>query len=81
MGQHQVHFYLPDGTDVSNSVGGNGQQNGVYPLVEVSVESISQKTLLPIVKIPGLGTISPIVMSARAWDRMEASPPSGPPAM
>ncbi len=77
----QVHFYLPNGTDVSGVVGGNGQQNGVYPLVEVSVESISEKSLLPIVRIPGLGTLGPIIMSARAWDRMEASPPSGPPAM
>jgi Flp pilus assembly protein TadG len=78
----QVHFYLPDGTDVSNTAGGNGQQNGVYPLVQVSVESFSQKTFMPTIKMPGLSTIlSPIVMSARAWDRMEASPPTGPPAM
>ena len=77
----QVHFYLPDGTDVSNTVGGNGEQNGVYPLVEVSVESYSQKTFMPTIHIPGLGTLNPIVMSARAWDRMEASPLTGPPAM
>jgi Flp pilus assembly protein TadG len=77
----QVHFYLPNGTDVSNTVGGNGQQNGVYPLVEVSVESISQKTFMPTIRIPGLTTLDPIVMSARAWDRMEASPSTGPPPM
>ena len=77
----QVHFYLPDGTDVSSTPGGNGQQNGVFPLVEVSVEGISEKTLMPTIKIPGLGTLNPIVMSARAWDRMEASPTTGPPAM
>jgi Flp pilus assembly protein TadG len=77
----QVKFFLPDGTDVSNTQGGNGQQNGVMPLVQVSVESITQTNLLPFVKIPGLGTLSPIVMSARAWDRMEASPPGGPPPM
>jgi Flp pilus assembly protein TadG len=77
----QVKFFLPDGTDVSNSTGGNGPQNGVLPLVQVSVEGLSQSTLLPIVRIPGLGTIGPIVMSARAWDRMEAPPPGGPPAM
>jgi Flp pilus assembly protein TadG len=77
----QVHFFLPDGTDVSNTVGGNGQQNGIYPLVEVSVESLSTKTFMPTITIPGIGTLSPIVMSARAWDRMEASPPTGPPAM
>ena len=77
----QVHFYLPDGTDVSSTVGGNGEQNGIYPLVEVSVEALSQKTFMPTIKLPGLGTLSPIVMSARAWDRMEASPTSGPPAL
>jgi Flp pilus assembly protein TadG len=77
----QVHFYLPDGTDVSNVVGGNGLQNGIYPLVEVSVESITKNNLLPTVKMPGLGTLSGIVMSARSWDRMEASPSTGPPAM
>jgi Flp pilus assembly protein TadG len=80
--QIQVHFYLPDGTDVSNTSGGNGEQNGVYPLVEVSVESFSQKTFMPTINMPGLGTVlNPIVMSARAWDRMEAPPPSGTPAM
>jgi Flp pilus assembly protein TadG len=77
----QVHFYLPDGTDVSGVTGGNGQQNGVYPLVEVSVESISSKNLMPTVKMPGLSSMTAITMSARAWDRMEASPPGGPPAM
>lgn len=77
----QVHFYLPDGTDVSNQVGGNGQQNGVYPLVEVSVENFSQKTFMPTIRMPGLGTLAPIVMAARAWDRMEAPPLTGTPAM
>ena len=77
----QVHFYLPDGTDVSGVVGGNGQHNGVYPLVQVSVEGLSQTTFMPTIKMPGLGTLSPIIMSARAWDRMEASPSTGPPAM
>jgi Flp pilus assembly protein TadG len=77
----QVHFYLPDGTDVSSVVGGNGEQNGVYPLVEVSVESFSQKTFMPTVRMPGMGTLSPIIMSARAWDRMEAPPLTGVPAL
>ena len=77
----QVHFFLPDGTDVSNTVGGNGQQNGIYPLVEVSVESISTKNLMPLVKMPGLTAMNAIMMSARAWDRMEASPTTGPPAL
>ena len=78
----QIHFFLPDGTDVSSTVGGNGEQNGVYPLVEVSVEGSSQNTFMPTIKMPGLTSVlGPIVMSARAWDRMEASPTSGPPAM
>jgi Flp pilus assembly protein TadG len=77
----QVHFYRQDGTDVSNTAGGNGPYNGQLPLVEVSVESMSQKMLMPIVRMPGLGTLSPIIMAARAWDRMEASPPTGPPTM
>ena len=77
----QVHFFRPDGTDVSSTAGGNGEYNGQLPLVEVSVESFSQTTFMPTIKMPGLGTLSPIVMSARAWDRMEASPLAGPPAM
>ena len=77
----QVHFFLPDGTDVSNTVGGNGQQNGVYPLVEVSVENFSHTNLMPTVKMPGLSTLGPIMMSARAWDRMEASPTTGVPTL
>jgi hypothetical protein len=47
----------------------------------VSVEGLSQKTFMPTLRIPGIGTLTPIVMSARAWDRMEASPTSGPPAL
>ena len=44
----QIHFYLPDGTDVSTTVGGNGPQaNGVYPLVEVSVVGITRRTSCP----------------------------------
>lgn len=77
----QVHFYLPDGTDVSSTAGGNGEQNGVYPLVEVSVESFSQATFMPTIRMPGLGTLTPIIMSARAWDRMEAAPLTGVPAL
>jgi Flp pilus assembly protein TadG len=77
----QVHFFLPDGTDVSNTPGGNGEHNGVYPLVEVSVEYLSANTFMPTIKIPGLGTLSPIIMSARSWDRMESSPTTGIPAL
>ena len=77
----QVHFFLPDGTDVTGVAGGNGEQNGIYPLVEVSVESFSQRTFMPTIRLPGLGVLGPIVMSARAWDRMEAPPMSGAPPM
>jgi Flp pilus assembly protein TadG len=76
----QVHCYLPDGTDVTAVVGGCGEQNGVYPLVEVSVESFSQKTFMPSISLPGMGTLGPITMSARAWDRMEAPPLTGVPS-
>jgi len=74
-----VHFYLPDGTDVTGVPGGNGEQNGIYPLVEVSVDNFSQKTFMPSISLPGMGTLAPIIMSARAWDRMEAPPTTGVP--
>jgi Flp pilus assembly protein TadG len=77
----QVHFYRPDGTDVSNTAGGNGAYNGQLPLVQVSVESLSVATFMPTIKLPGLDTLSALNMSARAWDRMEAPPMSGLPAM
>ena len=75
----QVHCYLPNGTDVTAVAGGCGESNGVYPLIEVSVESFSQSTFMPTIRLPGLGTLSPIIMSARAWDRMEAPPLTGVP--
>jgi hypothetical protein len=54
----------------------------MLPLVKVSVESLSQKTFMPTIKMPGLTTVlSPIVMSARAWDQMESPPLSGVPAL
>ena len=77
----QVHFYRPDGTDVSNTAGGNGAYNGQLPLVQVSVEGLSQATFMPTINMPGLGTLSGIAMSARAWDRMETPPLTGLPAM
>jgi hypothetical protein len=36
---------------------------------------------MPTVKLPGLGILSPIVMTADAWDRMESPPTTGTPAM
>ena len=62
-------------TNEDGVVGGNGMQaDGQLPLVEVSVQSFSAKTLLPTVLMPGLGTLKPIVMTAVSWDRMEAPP-------
>jgi Flp pilus assembly protein TadG len=84
----QVNFYQINQTtgaliDVSNTVGGNGPYgNGLLPLVEVSVQSLSQKTFMPTIKMPGLGTaLTPIAMSARSWDQMESPPLSGVPAL
>lgn len=84
----QVHFYQINSAtgaliDVSNTVGGNGPYgNGQLPLVEVSVESLSQKTFMPTIKMPGLGSVlSPIVMSARSWDQMESPPLGGVPSL
>ena len=83
-----VHFYQINQTtgaliDVSTTAGGNGPYgNGLLPLVEVSVESFSQKTFMPTIKMTGLGTVlNPIVMSARAWDQMESPPLSGVPPL
>jgi Flp pilus assembly protein TadG len=76
-----VNWYLPDGTDVSTTVGGNGEQNGVYPLVKVSVQSLSQSPFMPSFNLGGTGKLSALTMSAQAWDRMEAPPLSGVPAM
>jgi hypothetical protein len=69
-----VRFFTPDTlTDVSTATGGNAGGN----LVQVSVEGYSHENLLP-----GLLTrLTPIAMSADAWDRMEASPASGAPAL
>ncbi|HEY1219378.1 MAG: TadE/TadG family type IV pilus assembly protein [Bryobacteraceae bacterium] len=71
-------------TDVSDVTGcstctpptspGNGPVNSVLPLVEVSVQNMSEKTFMPTIKMPGLGTLAPIVMTATAWDRMEMPP-------
>jgi Flp pilus assembly protein TadG len=71
----QVHFYTPAGVDCTTTEGCNKTQ----PLVEVSVESFSQSTFMPTIRIPGLGTMNPIIMSARAWDRMEGEPLGGAP--
>jgi Flp pilus assembly protein TadG len=75
-----VDWYLvnPDGslTNEDGVVGGNGMQtDGQLPLVEVSVQSFSSNPFMPTVKMPGLSTIlTPIVMTAASWDRMETPP-------
>jgi len=56
--------------------------SGQLPLVEVSVQSLSSKVFMPTISLHGLGpAFNPIVMTAVAWDRMEAPPLSGTPAM
>ncbi len=80
-----VNFYqvAADGTvtDVSTTTGGDGPVNGVEPLVEVSVQAISEKPFMAPIKMPGVNILSPLMMTATAWDRMEAPPLTGVPAM
>jgi Flp pilus assembly protein TadG len=67
-------------TDVSSTTGSAPFGNGSLPLVEVSVESYSQKTFMPTIKMPGLGTVlNPLVMNAAAWDQVESPPIGGAP--
>lgn len=60
-------------TDVTLT-SGCGPVNSILPLVQVSVQNISQKTFLPTVKFPGLSALAAINTTAVAWDRMEAPP-------
>jgi len=71
------------GTDGSLTSSGCGMTtSGQLPLVEVSVQSKSVKAFMPTIRLPGLGAVlNPIVMTAVAWDRMEAPPLTGTPAM
>ncbi len=75
----QVHFYTPDTfTDVTGVVGGNVGGN----LVEVSVEGFTANGVAPSIKLAGMTTtLAAITLSASSWDRMEASPVTGPPPM
>ena len=75
-----VDWYLPDGTNEDGVVGGNGEQNGTYPLVKVSVQNLSQNPFMPAITVRGEGNIGAISLSAQAWDRMEAPPTTGIPA-
>jgi len=74
-----VDWYLPDGTNEDGVTNGNGEQNGVYPLVKVSVQNITQNSLMPSIVIHGAGKLGALTLSAQAWDRMEAPPLSGIP--
>ncbi|HWB99705.1 MAG TPA: TadE/TadG family type IV pilus assembly protein [Bryobacteraceae bacterium] len=69
----QVRFYTPDTfTDVSSDAGANASGN----LVEVSVEGFPHAPLLPLLR-----NALPFSLSATSIDRMEASPPTGPPPL
>jgi len=77
-----VDCYLvnSDGSLTSSTCGMT--TSGQLPLVKVSVQGISSKAFMPTLRLPGLGgDFTPIVMTAVAWDRMEAPPLSGTPAM
>jgi len=80
-----VHFYQINTAtgalvDVSSTTGSAPYGNGQLPLVEVSVDSFSQKTFMPTIKLPGLGTtLNAIVMGAAAWDQVESPPMAGSP--
>jgi Flp pilus assembly protein TadG len=81
-----VDWYLvgSDGslTNVDSVTGGDGMtSSGQLPLVEVSVQNVSTRNLMPDIRLPGLGTLTPLVMGAVAWDRMESPPLTGTPAM
>ncbi|HEX3748533.1 MAG TPA: TadE/TadG family type IV pilus assembly protein [Bryobacteraceae bacterium] len=74
-----VDWYLvnADGslTNEDGVTGGNGMQaDGSLPLVRVSVQNLSSSTFMPTIKMPGLGTMTAITMSAASWDRMESPP-------
>jgi Flp pilus assembly protein TadG len=44
------------------------------PLVEVSVKNVPGMFVMQFVRIPGMGTLSPIPVTAVSWDRMGAPP-------
>jgi len=73
-----VDWFLVDpntGSYVSKDgvVGGNCMQtDGSLPLVQVSVQNFTGALFTPFVKSPGMGTLSPVTLTAVSWDRMEA---------
>jgi Flp pilus assembly protein TadG len=81
-----VDYYAP--TDAGTLTPLDGETGATWtadaknlPLVQVSVQGLTGKTLLPFVKMPGMGSLTSITTTAVAWDRMEAPPLSGTPAM
>ena len=69
----QVNFYTADTLqDVSTVPGGNVGGN----LVQVSVQGFPWFPLFPLLR-----SATPLTFSALSADRMEATPPGGPPAM
>ena len=75
-----VNWFLPDGTVEDGITGGNGEQNGIYPLVKVSIQNFSQRSFMPSIVVNKAGQLNNLNSSAVAWDRMEAPPMSGIPA-
>jgi Flp pilus assembly protein TadG len=73
LGRIHVRFFAPDTLqDISNTAHANAGGN----LVEVSVEGYTFTPLASILK-----SNAPLMLSAKSWDRMEASPPTGPPPL
>jgi Flp pilus assembly protein TadG len=67
----KVRFYAPDTlSDISNQAGANMGGN----LVEVAVEDFAWAPLMPVGHAK-----APLRLTARSLDRMESSPPGGPP--
>ena len=65
----RVRFYRPDNqAEVNDNSGGN--------VVVVSVEGYAIKSLLPY-----MHSCDTVIASAHAGDRLESSPPGGPPAL
>lgn len=74
-----VDWYTADGTSQDGVAGGNGEQNGNYPLVRVSIQGYTSASFMPSIIVNGAGNLNSLNLSAQAWDRMEAPPMSGIP--
>jgi Flp pilus assembly protein TadG len=83
-----VSLYSPGGTLLASSTqssppaGASGPAtDGTLPLVQVSVQGLVKSPLVPVIKMPGLGTLGAMNLAACAWDRMESPPLGGVPAL